>query len=100
MLDPRRLRTDLDALRAAVARRGVDTTDLDRAAALDVLQRERARQRDDVRARVKALSKQVGEARRGGDEATAERLSAESRSLGEDEKRLDAEAEAAARELR
>ena len=100
MLDPRRLRTDLDALKAAVARRGVETSDLDRAAALDVLQRELARERDDVRARVKQLSKQVGEARRTGDGATAERLSAESRSLGDDEKRLDAEAEAAGRELR
>ena len=34
MLDPRRLRTDLDAVKAGLARRGLDLSDIERAAAL------------------------------------------------------------------
>jgi len=40
MLDPRRLRTELDALKAGLARRDVEPSELDRAAALDERQRQ------------------------------------------------------------
>src|SRR5437763_1989891 len=59
MLDPRRLRTDLDAMKAALARRGDDTSALDRAAELDRLHREVAGRRDGARAEVKRLSVEV-----------------------------------------
>src|SRR5712691_9457609 len=79
MLDPRRLRTDLDAMKAALARRGDDTSVLDRAAELDRLHRELAARRDDAR---------------------AEQAVHESRVSGEEEKKLTAEADSVAGELR
>src|SRR5207237_6997580 len=100
MLDPRRLRTELDVLQAGLARRGVDPSELDRAAALDERQRQLASRRDETRARVKALSKEVGQAKRAGDEARASGLADESRALGDEEKERDAPAEAAGAELR
>ena len=100
VLDPRRLRIDLDELKAGIARRGEDPSVLDRAAALDARQRELAGQRDDVRARVKKLSVDVRDARRDGDDRKAEGAVAESRRLGDEESRLAAEAEAVAAELR
>src|SRR5207237_1342549 len=100
MLDPRRLRTELDALKAGLARRDVEPSELDRAAALDERQRQLASRRDEVRARIKALSKEVGQAKRDGDEARATALAGESRALGDEEKEFDTQAAAAAAELR
>src|SRR5687768_1918418 len=95
MLDVRRLRTDLEATKAALARKGVDATVLDVATALDARVRDLATKRDDMRGRIKALSKEVGQAHRQGDEDKAEALAVESRTLGEEERTLAAEAEAA-----
>ncbi|HEX2038239.1 MAG TPA: serine--tRNA ligase [Acidimicrobiales bacterium] len=100
MLDVRRLRTDLEATKASLARKGADADVLDEAAALDARARELAQQRDDVRARIKALSKEVGAARRAGDVDKAEALAAESRALGDDERALDAQAGEAEERLR
>ena len=100
MLDPRRLRTDLDAMKAALARRGADLDELDRAAALDARQRELATRAQELRTTVKALSAEVGRARKAGDETTAELKAAESRALGEEEKALSGEADAVGEELR
>ena len=100
MLDPRRLRTELDVLKKALARRGIDTSVLDRAAELDDRQRVAIGQRDEIRARVKAISKEVGEANRAGDTSTVEAKKQESRALGEEESRFEAEAKAAGDELR
>src|SRR5947209_13581765 len=100
MLDPRRLRTELDVLKKGLARRGIDTSVLDRAAELDERQRVAIGQRDEIRARVKAISKEVGEANRAGDAATAEAKKEESRALGEEESRLEAQAREAGEELR
>jgi seryl-tRNA synthetase len=100
MLDPRRLRTDLDELKAGIARRGDDPSLLDRAAELDARQRELSGRRDEIRANVKNLSVDVRNARRSGDGAAAERATDASRRLGEEEKQLAAEVDAAAAELR
>jgi seryl-tRNA synthetase len=100
VLDPRRLRSELDVLKKGLARRGVDTSVLDRAAELDERKRHAIAQRDDVRARVKALSKEVGEAFKQGDKATGERKREESKALGEEESRLEAEAREAGEQLR
>jgi seryl-tRNA synthetase len=100
MLDPRRLRTDLDAMKAALARRGDDTSVLDRAAELDRLHRELAARRDNARAEIKRLSVEVRTARREGDDARAEQAVHESRVSGEEEKKLTAEADSVAGELR
>ena len=100
MIDIRLVRNDRDAVAAALARKGVDRADVERLAELDARQRELAGQRDDVRAQVKSLSKDVGAAKRAGDEAAAEKAAAESRRLGEEEKALDAEAGDVASQVR
>jgi seryl-tRNA synthetase len=79
MIDIRLVRDDLDGVKAALGRRGVDPAELDRLAGLDVEARAAVGRRDDLRAEVKALSRQVGEARRSGDTAAAEELTARSR---------------------
>ena len=83
MIDVRRLRTDLEATKAALARKQVPADEVDRAAALDAESRRLANQADALRAQVKALSRQVGDAMRAGDTVQAERARQESRRLGE-----------------
>ena len=90
MIDVRLLRTDLEGVRASLARRGDPAVleQLDEAARLDARLREIAAERDAVRARVNELSKEVGQLRRDGRTAEAEARQAESRELGEAEKVL------------
>jgi seryl-tRNA synthetase len=99
MIDVRRLRTELDEVKAALARKGVDAAEVDRAAALDVRRRQLAGRRDEVRAAVKALSHQVGRARRDCDAGAADKAAAESRALGEEAGALEAETSAVEAEL-
>ncbi|CAN5192625.1 serine--tRNA ligase [soil metagenome] len=100
MLDVRRLRREPDAVRAALARRSdaAVMADLERVVDLDVRLRRLSGERDDLRARIKAISRQVGDLRRQGDVAATETLQAESRALGERERALDAEHAAVAAE--
>jgi seryl-tRNA synthetase len=100
MIDIRLLRNDLDATKAALARKGVDPAEIDRAAELDRDVRDLAGRRDAVRGRVKSLSKDVAQAMRGGDTAVADGLRAESSALGEEAKELEREHDARAAELR
>ncbi len=100
MIDIRLVRDDIDAVKAALGRRGVDPADIDRLAAMDQAARTAVGTRDEVRATVKVLSKQVGEARRSGDTARAEQLADESRAAGDEERRLNTMAEAAQEEVR
>ena len=94
MLDVRLLRADPDAVRAGLSRRGGDAADaVDELVAADARQRAVGTRRDEVRARVKSISKEVGRLRQGGDADGAEALMAESRTLGEEEKALDGEAD-------
>jgi len=82
VIDVRRLRVELDATKAALARKGVPGAEVERAAELDAQHRQLAREAEELRARVKVLSKQVGDAMRAGDAAKAEALREESRHLG------------------
>jgi len=100
MIDIRLVRDDTEAVKAALARRGVDPAELDRLIALDAAARAAVGARDDVRARIKAISKEVGAARRDGDTARAEALADESRTAGDQERALDAEATAVQEEVR
>jgi seryl-tRNA synthetase len=102
MIDLRRLRGDPDAVREAMARRRNPELleQLDAALALDAQVRELTAARDEVRAAVNELSKRVGDLRRRGEAVEAEELQAQSRALGEDEKRLGAEQDAASGALR
>lgn len=88
MLDIRRIRTEPDAVKAALARRGIDTSELDQVAALDEQQRQVAVERDELRSRIKAMSKEVGELHKAGRPEDAQAIQAESRALGDREKEL------------
>ncbi|MGK2947464.1 MAG: serine--tRNA ligase [Acidimicrobiales bacterium] len=100
MLDIRRFRTEPDAVRAGLSRRGGDAVEhVDRIVELDEQQRAMGTQRDELRARVKVLSKDVGRLRGQGDAAAAEALMAESRALGDEEQVLGAQVDALASEL-
>lgn len=100
MLDIRRLRTDLDAVKAALATKNVDPSEVDAAVELDARVRQLQAQRDEMRAQVKSLSAEVGKARKAGDAAQADELQAKSRALGEDEGKLAAEVTGLEAELR
>lgn len=101
MLDIRRLRTEPDAVRAGLSRRGGDAAaHVDRILELDVQQRALGTQRDEIRARIRVLSKEVGRRRGQGDGEGAEALMAESRALGDEEKALDVEVDRISEEAR
>jgi seryl-tRNA synthetase len=100
MLDLRLIRSDPDAVRAGLSRRGEDVGVIDRVLALDERHRALVGQRDDLRARVKAISKEVGALRRDGQTDQAEALQAESRALGPQEADLDEEAAGLSAQLR
>ena len=97
-------------MKSALARRGVDPGEVDRLVALDEASRAAVGRRDDLRAQVKSISKQVGQARRsGGDSSTdadadagadADELAARSRRVGEEERQVGAVADAAQQEVR
>ena len=84
MIDLRRLRVELEATKAALARKGVPAEEVERAAALDAQHRQLAGKAEELRARIKVLSKQVGDAMRSGDAGKAEALREESKRLGEE----------------
>jgi seryl-tRNA synthetase len=102
VIDVRLIRTELDGVRAALARRGDESAlaSLDRAAELDVRVRQIIAERDDLRGRVKSISNDVGRLRRDGKVDDAERLQAESRELGRREQQLDADHDEVADALR
>src|SRR5580658_2451598 len=93
MIDVRLLREDLDGVTAALARRGVEPTEVARAAELEVAARARVSAQEELRAQVKALSREVGDAKRSGDATKADALAAESRRLGDEERRAARESD-------
>ena len=100
MIDIRLVRDDPDAVAAALGRRGVERSDIDALIEADTKARSALARFEEVRAKVKELSRQVGQARKSSDESTAEALSAESRALGDEERRLDTAANEAQAEVR
>ncbi|MCU1463337.1 MAG: serS [Acidimicrobiales bacterium] len=100
MIDIRLVRTDPDAVKAALSRKKVDPAEVDALIDRDEALRRITAERDDLRAKVKALSKEVGAARKAGDAERAESLAAESRALGEDAKVRERQATALEREVR
>jgi seryl-tRNA synthetase len=86
MIDIKLVRDEPAMVKAALARRGVPAEDIDRVIELDAEHRREMGAQEALRARVKALSREVGEAKRAGDDARANQLSEESRQLGEEER--------------
>jgi seryl-tRNA synthetase len=100
MIDVRLLRTDLDATRAALARKKVPGAEVDRAADLDSRQRAAQAEVERLRKQVKDLSARVGKARRAGDAAEATALADQSRRLGDQLADIDSRAQGVDRSLR
>ena len=100
VIDLRRLRTEPDAVKAALARRGIDLSPLERVIDLDARQRAAGVERDEVRNRVKGLSQQVGQLHRDKRADEAKALQDESRALGEQEKALADEADSLSEQIR
>jgi seryl-tRNA synthetase len=101
MLDIRRIRSDPEAVKAALELRGPGTSDaIDEVVALDAEQRRIVARRDEIRSRIRSLSKQVGRIRAQGQADEAEGLMSESRSLGEEEEALAKAAGVLADEIR
>ena len=93
MIDVRLLRTNLDGVRSALARRGKPDllVQVDEAVALDTSLREMSLVRDTLRAEVNDLSKQVGALRRDKKNDEAEALMERSRAGGDRERVLQSE---------
>lgn len=105
MIDARLLRTDLDGLLAAMSRRGSTEllAQIDAAAGLDAQLRALTAERDQLRATVNELSREVGNLRRSGDgdaSARADELMEQSRAHGSAEAELAARHDVVAEELR
>lgn len=86
MLDIRLIREQPDLVKRALGRRGIPASEIDQLVALDVSHRERLAHQEALRRQVKALSREVGAAKRARDEAKADALATESRRLGEEER--------------
>ena len=100
VIDVRLIRSDPEAVKAALGRRGEDLAPIDRVVDLDRRQRELVQERDEIRHRVKALSKEVGDLRKAGETEQAEALQAESRDLGDRATARAEEADGLAEEVR
>jgi seryl-tRNA synthetase len=86
MIDLVQLRREPDLVKAALVRRGVPGAEVDELENLDSGHRRLLQDAERLRAEVKDLSRQVGEARRNKDVSTAEALAATSRALGDEER--------------
>jgi seryl-tRNA synthetase len=102
MIDVRRLRDpeEFERVKRALARKGVAGEEVDQVRDLDAAARRLSSQRDDMRAQVNALSKQVGEAMKAGDKAKGDALRGESAQLGVSADAAKAEADVAEAALR
>jgi seryl-tRNA synthetase len=86
MIDLVQLRREPEFVKAALARRGVSSATMDEILELDVEHRRLLQEAEGLRAEVKELSRQVGEARRNKDVTGADGLATKSRELGDHER--------------
>lgn len=100
MLDLRLIRSEPDVVRAGLERRGADLALLDRVLELDEHSRALGVEVDELRNRVKVVSKEIGELFKAGQRDEAEARRDESRRLGDREKELAAEVDGLQADLR
>ncbi len=100
MIDLVQLRREPEFVKAALARRGVSSAILDGIIALDIEHRRLLQETEGLRAEVKELSRQVGEARRNKETVLADELTARSRALGDEERTATEASEQVAEVLR
>jgi seryl-tRNA synthetase len=86
MIDLVVLREKLDYVKAELGRRGVSSQSIDEVAELDRAHRKHLQEAEALRAQVKDLSRQVGDAHKNKDAAAAAALTQQSRDLGEQER--------------
>ncbi len=84
MLDIRLIREDLDKVKKALATRGVESGVLDELWNIDHQARTVSTQRDNLRAEINSISKEVAKLMRSGDSESAKDLREKSRSIGEE----------------
>jgi seryl-tRNA synthetase len=100
VIDLSLIRSDALGVASALARRGVEGSELDRIVELDLVYRSLLQRQEALRAEVKALSKQVAAAKKAGDEGAAQALADQSRALGDGERQAAREAGQVGDELR
>jgi seryl-tRNA synthetase len=100
MLDILLIRNDPEAVKTAIARRGEPTSSIDEISRLDTQLRAIGTERDDIRAEVKRISKQVGALHRDGRADEAAELQVKSRDLGDREKAISAEVDELGEKIR
>src|ERR1700731_1703612 len=100
MIDLVQLRREPEFVKAALARRGVSSAAMDEILALDIEHRRLLQEAETLRAQIKDISRQVGEARRARADDVAESLSATSREVGERERVASEASDAVAADLR
>jgi len=100
VLDLRLIRSEPDVVRAGLERRGADLALLDRVLELDEHSRALGVEVDELRNRVKVVSKEIGELFKAGQRDEAEARRDESRRLGDREKELAAEVDGLQADLR
>ncbi|MCQ3807689.1 MAG: serine--tRNA ligase [Acidimicrobiaceae bacterium] len=100
MLDIKLIRSDPEAVKSALARRGEPTSSIDEIVEIDAQLRAVSTERDEIRAEIRQTSKQVGALHGHGKADKAKALADHSRSLGSSEKALDKRCEQLAAELR
>ena len=93
MIDIRALREDPDGVKAALARRGVEPSEVDAVIAADVAHRALLSRAEALRAEIKTLSRAVGEAKKSASDARVEHLRVESRHKDDEQRAVAAEAE-------
>ncbi len=84
MLDIRVVRDDLDSVKRALATRGVDASVLDELWDTDQRARAASTKRDELRAEVNSISKEIAQLMRSGMAESAESLRERSRAIGEE----------------
>ncbi|MCQ3813388.1 MAG: serine--tRNA ligase [Acidimicrobiia bacterium] len=99
MLDIKLIRSNPDAVKAAIARRGESTSAIDEIVELDSRLRALSTSRDELRAEIRQTSKQVGLLHAEGKSADTKELAARSRALGAEEKVLDERCTQLSREI-
>ncbi|MFZ1062417.1 MAG: serine--tRNA ligase [Acidimicrobiales bacterium] len=100
MIDLAQLRREPEFVKTALARRGVEFSTMDEIIELDVEHRRLLQEAEQLRAEVKDLSRQVGEARKNNEVAKADELAARSRELGDRESQATKQVDAVATRLR
>jgi seryl-tRNA synthetase len=100
VIDLHKVRADPTAISASLARRGVAASEVEHIVELDAVHRSLLQRQEALRSQVKALSKEVGQARKAGDDEKASALADQSRTLGDEEREAAAEAEIAGGALR